>query len=35
MPVPVLNLSETTFKKLPMIVPKMNEKMIGNISIFV
>ena len=32
MPVPVLNLSETTFKKLPMIVPKMNERMSERVS---
>jgi len=32
MPVPVLNLSETTFKKLPMIVPNMNERMSERVS---
>ena len=32
-PVPVLNLSETTFKKLPMTVPKMNERTREKVSI--
>ncbi len=31
-PVPVLNLSETTFKKLPMTVPNMNERMSESVS---